>query len=84
MPSDSTLGVATTPHAQFEMPLFEIPLLPRWWVINPPVVVVGNGPLGWNVSVAETGAGARYLVALSLFFPIAAPFFIGAAFGEEE
>ena len=65
--------------------LFDIPLLPKAFVIiNPAVVLVGNGLLVWNVIVGGAEAGARYLAALLILLLIAAFLFLSGAFGDED
>ena len=63
-------------------------LAPMWGsvlaVVNPLVVLVGNGMLLWNVVSPDSGAGARYLVALLGLLLISAYLFLNAVFGDSN
>lgn len=70
---------------RMKKPIFEVPLLPRAFVvINPALVLFGNGLLIWNVLIGGAGAAGRYLAALLTLLLIAAFLFVSGAFGDED
>ena len=70
---------------RFNIPLFAVPLLPKFYVLaNPLFVLIGNILLVWNVILGGPGIAGRYLIALLILLWIAGFLFLSGGFGEDD